>query len=344
MSAVGEIPASPRRRRLGLQTPPSGAQAPPPEVPGEGTVVTSQSDRRLVGRWVPYALSGPAVLILAVVVGFPLVFSLVISFEKFGGFQLVTGSGIDWVGFSNYQKLFGGDFVPVLVRSVLFTIGTVGMTLIIGLALAMLMRRAHTWARIMLTVVLVMAWSVPQVTASQIFIFIFDPVYGVANWLLSALHLGGYASLSANQWYNHPVSVLALAGTVVVWGAVPFVAITLFAGLLQIPEDLYEAARVDGAGFVSQLRTITLPLLMPILLLLGVLSVIWDWGAFNQIYVLQQVGGISTESVTFGVWGYDIAFNGSNYAEGGAVTMLSVVILLAVTGAAVRMMVRGART
>jgi N,N'-diacetylchitobiose transport system permease protein len=305
---------------------------------------TSRGRRRLVGRWVPYALSGPAVAVLAAIIGFPLVFCLVISFQRYGGYQLVTGGPTEWVGFANYQGLFSGELGSVFVRTLLFLIGTVGMTLILGLGLALLMRRAHTWARIVLTVALVVVWAVPQVTASQIFIFMFDPVYGIANWLLSALHLGTYAHLSHEPWFNFPVSVLTLAATVVVWGAVPFVAITLFAGLLQIPEELYEAARVDGAGFLSQLGTITLPLLLPILLLLTVLSTIWDFGVFNQIYVLEQVGGVSSSTTTFGVWGYDVAFNGSNYAAGGAVTVLGVAILLIVTGVAVRLMVRGAQT
>ncbi len=322
----------------------SGDEPPAPAGPGGVAPATPPARRRLVGRWVPYALSSPSLLVLAAIVGFPLVFCLVISFQEFGGYQLVTGGPTIWVGFKNYQALFTGQFVPVLVRTLFFLIGTVGMTLIIGLGMAMLMRRAHTWARVVLTVVLVAVWAVPQITAAQIFIWIFDPVYGVANWLLSALHLGSYASLSNDQWYSHPVSVLALAGTVVVWGAVPFVAITLFAGLLQIPEELYEAARVDGAGWLSQLRTITVPLLAPILLLLGVLSIIWDFNVYNQVAVLQNVGGISTETTTFGVWAYDVGFVGNNYGAGAAVTMLGVLLLCIVTGAAVRMMVRGTRT
>ncbi|HBV93815.1 MAG TPA: sugar ABC transporter permease [Chloroflexi bacterium] len=343
MSAVGEVPATPRRR-LGIRRTVSGDEPPAPAGPGGAAPATPRAQRRLVGRWVPYALSSPSLLVLAAIVGFPLVFCLVISFQEFGGYQLVTGGPTIWVGFKNYQDLFTGQFVPVLVRTLLFVIGTVGMTLIIGLGMAMLMRRAHTWARVVLTVVLVTVWAVPQITAAQIFVWIFDPVYGVANWLLSALHLGSYLSLSHNQWYNYPISVLALAGTVVVWGAVPFVAITLFAGLLQIPDELYEAARVDGASWVSQLRTITVPLLLPILLLLSVLSIIWDFNVYNQVAVLQNVGGISNQTTIFGVWAYDVGFVGNNYGAGAAVTMLGVLLLCIVTGAAVRMMVRGTRT
>lgn len=340
MSAVEErIPAASRRRSL---IPWASRRANVPQTPGAPELPeTPPGLRRLVGRWVPYALSSPALLVLAVIIGFPLVFSLVISFQHFGVYQFVTGGPVLWAGFANYQQLFTGQLVPVLVRTLLFTVTTVGLTIIIGMALALLMRRAHTWARIVLSVALVVVWAVPQVTATQIFIWIFDSEFGLANWLLTALHLGNFTN---HDWWANPVSQLGIAAAIVVWGAVPFVAITLFAGLLQIPEDLYEAARVDGAGFVSQLRTITVPLLAPILLLLSVLSVIWDFTVFNQIYVLEQAGGISTETTTFGVWGYVTAFAGQNYGEGAAITMLTVALLCVVLAAAVRMMVRGART
>src|ERR1035437_6341513 len=101
MSAVGEVPATPRRHRLGIRRPVSGAESPTPAGPGGGGPAPPPAPRRLVGRWVPYALSSPSLLVLAAIVGFPLVFSLVISFQHFQGYQLVTGGPTLWVGFSD---------------------------------------------------------------------------------------------------------------------------------------------------------------------------------------------------------------------------------------------------
>ena len=114
---------------------------------------------------------------------------------------------------------------------------------------------------------------------------------------------------------EQPGVTLGIATLIVVWGAVPFVALTLFAGLLQIPDDLYEAARVDGAGFWSQLRAITVPLLVPILLLLTTLSVLWDSRVFTQIYFLQQQGGIPGDTNLFGLWAYETSFAGRSTAR-----------------------------
>jgi N,N'-diacetylchitobiose transport system permease protein len=294
-----------------------------------------------VPTWVPYALVSPSMLVLLLIIGFPLIFALVISFQDFNAFQLVSGGPIQWVGFQNYQRAISTDLIPVLVRTVLFTVANVGLTMGIGFALALLMRRAGKWPRIFLSVALVVVWAIPQVTATEIFQWLFDYAFGVVNWVLTQLHLGGF---QYHDWWSNPVSLLGIATLIVVWGAVPFVALTLFAGLLQIPDDLYEAARVDGAGFWSQLRAITVPLLLPILLLLTTLSVLWDSRVFTQIYFLQQQGGIPSDTNLFGLWAYETSFAGQEYGKGAAISMLSAAILLIVTAVAVRQMVKSAAT
>jgi N,N'-diacetylchitobiose transport system permease protein len=302
---------------------------------------TPSGRRRLVARWVPYALVSPSMLVLVLIIGFPLIFALVISFQDFNAFQLVTGGPVQWVGLKNYQEAITGDLVPVLVRTVLFTVTNVGLTMGIGFALALLMRRAGKWPRIFLSVSLVVVWAIPQVTATEIFQWLFDYAFGVVNWVLTQLHIGGF---QYHDWWSNPVSLLGIATLIVVWGAVPFVSLTLFAGLLQIPDDLYEAARVDGAGFWSQLRAITVPLLAPILLLLTTLSILWDSRVFTQIYFLQQQGGIPSDTNLFGLWAYETSFAGQEYCKGAAISMLSAAILLIVTAVAVRQMVKSAAT
>lgn len=330
MSAVeGPVRAAPRRRFGG------SAQH---DVTPSGT---PKGRRRLVPTWVPYALVSPSMLVLLLIIGFPLIFALVISFQDFNAFQLVSGGPIQWVGFQNYQRAISTDLLPVLVRTVLFTVANVGLTMGIGFALALLMRRAGKWPRIFLSVSLVVVWAIPQVTATEIFQWLFDYAFGVVNWVLTQLHLGGF---QYHDWWSNPVSLLGIATLIVVWGAVPFVALTLFAGLLQIPDDLYEAARVDGAGFWSQLRAITVPLLLPILLLLTTLSVLWDSRVFTQIYFLQQQGGIPSDTNLFGLWAYETSFAGQEYGKGAAISMLSAGILLIVTAVAVRQMVKSAAT
>src|SRR5487761_984433 len=315
MSAVEERPAvTSRRRSLVLPLARPETESPPSNPPRR---------RRGAKRWVPYTLISPAMLVLLAIIGFPIVFAIVISFQAF---QLVTGGPVLWVGFKNYQDAISQGFLSVLVRTAFFT-------------LAVIMRRAARWARVFLSVALVVVWAIPQITATEIFAWLFNGQFGLVNWLLGVLHIGNFTS---HDWWLNPVSLLGIATLIVVWGAVPFVAITIFAGLLQIPDDLYEAARVDGAGFISQMRTITLPLLAPILLLLATLSTLWDSRVFTQIFVLQTQGGIPSDTNLFGLWSYSTSFSGQNYGAGAAISLFFTAVLLVVTIPAVRMMVKGA--
>src|SRR5487761_534741 len=331
MSAVEERPAVTSRRRSLVLPPARPETESPPSTPSRR--------RRVVKRWVPYTLISPAMLVLLAIIGFPIVFAIVISFQNFQAFQLVTGGPVLWVGFKNYQDAISQGFLSVLVRTAFFTLANVGLTMLIGFGLAVIMRRAARWARVFLSVALVVVWAIPQITATEIFAWLFNGQFGLVNWLLGVLHIGNFPS---HDWWLNPVSLLGIATLIVVWGAVPFVAITIFAGLLQIPDDLYEAARVDGAGFISQMRTITLPLLAPILLLLATLSTLWDSRVFTQIFVLQTQGGIPSDTNLFGLWSYSTSFSGQNYGAGAAISLFFTAVLLVVTIPAVRMMVKGA--
>src|SRR5487761_1405768 len=313
MSAVEERPAvTSRRRSLVLPLARPETESPPS---------TPSRRRRVVKRWVPYTLISPAMLVLLAIIGFPIVFAIVISFQAF---QLVTGGPVLWVGFKNYQDAISQGFLSVLVRTAFFTLANVGLTMLIGFGLAVIMRRAARWARVFLSVALVVVWAIPQITATEIFAWLFNGQFGLVNWLLGVLHIGNFTS---HDWWLNPVSLLGIA---------------TFAGLLQIPDDLYEAARVDGAGFISQMRTITLPLLAPILLLLATLSTLWDSRVFTQIFVLQTQGGIPSDTNLFGLWSYSTSFSGQNYGAGAAISLFFTAVLLVVTIPAVRMMVKGA--
>jgi N,N'-diacetylchitobiose transport system permease protein len=123
----------------------------------------------------------------------------------------------------------------------------------------------------------------------------------------------------------------------IVWGAIPFLAITLYAGLTQIPRELIEAAVVDGAGPWAAFRNVTLPLLKQLLVIMTTLSVIWDIGAFTQIYVMRG-SKPELEYYNLAIYSYQEAFAKSNYSLGSAISILSVVLMLGVTIFYVRQM------
>ena len=124
-----------------------------------------------------------------------------------------------------------------------------------------------------------------------------------------------------------------------VWAAIPFVAITLYAGLMQVPRELVEAAQVDGAGVLGVFRNITFPILRPLFLILASLSTIWDFGVFNQVWVMLNQRP-SKDFYLMGVYAYVESFKVSQYGLGAAVALVMVALLLVVTFFYVRQMVR----
>ena len=289
--------------------------------------------------YVPYLLLAPSVVVLGAALGYPLVNLVLISFQRFRAKELILGLPASWIGLDNYRYIVGRpDFWAVLGRTLGFAAINVALTIVIGMGLAVLLRRLGKPMRTLLSLSMVLAWVIPVVTATQVWMWLFDRDYGVVNWALISLHLGNFAQ---HSWTSDPRSLLGVATVVVVWGALPFVALTLHAGLTQVPEELYEAARVDGAGAWATFRQVSLPLIMPIVMLLTVLSSIWDFRVFTQIYVLQKTGGISEETNLIGIWAYNQAFSGTpNYGRGAATSFIGVVILLLITALLIRQMVR----
>ncbi|MDX6739519.1 sugar ABC transporter permease [Actinocorallia sp. A-T 12471] len=281
------------------------------------------------GPGVPYLLLAPAAALFALILGYPLVKLLILSFQDFGLRALFTGTA-EWVGLANYRDLASSEFFPALLRTVLFCGALVAGTLGIGLGVALLMGRLGKRMRGAVTFVLITAWAVPNVAATLIWQWLFQPLYGVVNWALGA---------GQHDWLATPLSAFGIVWLLVVWQSVPFVALTLYAGLSQIPRAYYEAAAIDGAGPLASFRAITLPFLRPILLLVTILSVIWDFNVFNQLWILTR-GGPQGGTTTLSVLSFTEAFSSNAYGRGAAIAVVSVVLLMGLTAYYVRRLVR----
>jgi N,N'-diacetylchitobiose transport system permease protein len=285
----------------------------------------------------PYGLLLPAAVVLALVLGYPLVRLLIISVQDYGLRSLFTGV-TGWAGFANYAAVLASpELGPVLLRSIGFCAALVIGTLVIGLAVALLMVRLGRRMRAAVMFALIAAWAVPNVASTLVWQWLFQPVYGVVNWLLTRLTVFG--DLTQHDWTTEAFSAFTLVWLLVVWQSVPFVALTLHAGLTQIPRSYYEAAAIDGAGPVRVFTTITLPFLRPILGLVTILSVIWDFTVFNQLWILTQ-GGPEQQTTTLGIWTFTTAFSKNSFGQGGAIAVVSVVLLLGLTAVYVRRLVR----
>ncbi|MEV6023521.1 sugar ABC transporter permease [Streptomyces sp. NPDC052036] len=306
--------------------------APPPVVP-EGP----RRRRTSSGAATPWLLLAPCLLVLALVMGYPLVRLVTLSFEKFGQSQLWGFQPAESVGFANFTDVLGdGEFWAVVVRTVVFAAGCVVFTMVAGMLIALLLQQVSGWVKTLINIALVASWGMPVVVATTVFKWLFDSDYGVFNALLSKLP---GVEMIGHNWFASGPQGLAVIMLLVVWGAVPFVVITLSAGLTQVPKELQEAARLDGAGAWGVFRYVTLPVLKPIIVMLTTLSVIWDMGVFPQVFVMRG-GHPEAEFQLLTTYSYDRAFVVNDYAQGSAIALLTVVLLLGVVAVYMRQMLK----
>ena len=223
-------------------------------------------------RTLPYALIAPAAIVIFGVLAFPLGMLAWISLQHYGLKELIAHQG-EWLGLKNYSTLLADPFFRrVIVVSVLFTLVNVGLTLLFSTLIALLMTRVSRAIRILLASGLVFVWATPVIVAVDIWQWMFDFEFGVINYLLTQLHVFG--SFIHHNWFENTVQGFAVITVIVVWGAIPFVAITLYAALSQVPEDVLEAAEVDGANPWQVFWGVTAPMLKPIFLIVTSLSTI----------------------------------------------------------------------
>ncbi|GAB3197950.1 sugar ABC transporter permease [Nocardioides hungaricus] len=284
----------------------------------------------------PYALLVPAVVALAVALGYPLVRQVVLSFQDFGLAQQF-GRPPEWVGFENYRALLTDGYLwRVTLRSLVFCVVNAVLTLGIGVGLALLMRHMATGIRVLVQTGLLLAWAMPIVASLTVWQWLFDTQYGVVNYLLTKLGL----DFAGHSWLLQPLSFFFVATVIIVWMSVPFVAFTVYAALTQVSEDLVEAAEIDGAGPLARLRHIVFPAIKPVLLVVGILQVIWDLRVFSQIYILQQAGGSTRDTNLLGTYIYRLGIGGGDFGMAAAVAIFMLVLTVALTSPYLRVMLK----
>jgi N,N'-diacetylchitobiose transport system permease protein len=288
----------------------------------------------------PYLLLAPAALVIVAVLGYPLYLLTRLSFEQFGLAELITRRGT-WIGLDNYSRIFHDhQFWTVLLRTVVFTVATVGPTMIFGTLIALLLTRLGRFMRLLLTSGLVMVWAMPVLVAVNIFRWMVDYEFGVLNWTLTELHIGDFLN---KDWFADPTTGFAVIAAVVVWGAIPFVAITIYAGLSQVPAELVEAAEIDGARRWQVFKDITFPLLLPIFVILTSLSIIWDFQVFNQVWLMR--GSEPEEDYwLMSVYSFVEAFKLGEYGFGAAIAVVMVFAMFFATFVYLRQMVQMGET
>ena len=275
----------------------------------------------------PYALITPSVAVVVGILAFPLGMLGWLSLQNYGLRELIAHQGV-WVGLGNYETILNDPlFHQVVVRTLAFTLAAVGLTLVLSTLIALLLLRVRQAIRVLIASALVFVWATPVVVTVDIWQWMFDYEFGVINYLLTKLGVGNFIH---HNWFDNPLQGLAVIVLIVVWGAIPFVTITLFAGLLQVPGDIVDAARVDGANAWQSFWHVTAPILKPIFLIVTCLSTIWDFGVFTQIYVLLNQRP-SSDYFTIAIYSFRESFGVTKYGLGATIAVIMLLILVAVT-------------
>lgn len=267
---------------------------------------------------------GPALLVYTVIVLIPVVWSVVYSFQE--GTLL---SGFRFVGLSNFERLFSDrDFINSLgfgLRyAVTVSIGQIAIGFLLALIYTFHLKKASSLVRTILFFPAVL----PTVAVAQMFIKLFEitPQYGLVNSLLDAVHLDAWIQ----PWLGHASTAFIVIVIMDIWRAVGFYGIILFSGLLDIPDEIIEAARLDGAQKWNLVRYIVIPLLRPVLMTAIIFSLNGTLKVFDSIIALTN-GGPGNTTMPLTLYMYKTAFTVNQYGYGSAIAIFLTLECLLVT-------------
>jgi len=252
----------------------------------------------------------PAVVLLSCVTIYPVIYVLYLSFHR----KLLIFDISRFVGLENYLFLLkDGRFWNALGNTVYFTALSVSLELLLGLSIALIMSRSFGLRGAVRAVVLI-PWAIPTVVSARMWEWMYNTDFGILNYLLGV----------KVNWLGSPFWALNAAVAMDVWKTTPFVAILLIAGLQVIPRELYQAAKLDGAGTWTLFRKITLPLLMPVILVALIFRTLDAFRVFDAIYVLTG-GGPANTTETLSIYAYKVLFQTLQFGYGST---LSVIVFL----------------
>jgi len=264
-------------------------------------------------------LIAPTVLIFCAVIAYPLVSAIYLSL-----FSIYTPTMEGhWIGFDNYSRLLAsGEFWRSLLNNVIWTIGTLTLQIVFGVLVAMMLHQNMVFRSLARSLVL-FPYFLSTVVAVLVWRWLFNDLYGVLNHLFM---WAGIIDMPVDWLGSMPNAMISLI-FVGAWKYFPFVVIAVLARLQSIPEELYEAATIDGAGVFSRFFDVTLPQLREVLVVIVLLRAIWDFKEFDLIYLMTGGGPIiSTQTLPLMVYKDAFALNRMGSASTVAVLMMLVML------------------
>jgi len=269
---------------------------------------------------IAYFFFMPAFLAIMAVIIFPFIYNIFISLSNY---SLRTFNDWQLIGFYHYLKVFGDfQFYSVLGKTVLWTVINISFHVSLGIILAVLINRTLP-AKPIIRTLLIIPWALPQYIAALSWRGMFNQEYGAINLVMTK-----YFSLPAIQWLSQPFEAFTACILTNIWLGFPFMMVIALGGLQSIPIELYEAARVDGANRWQQFKSITLPMLKPVMIPAIVLGTVWTFNNINVIWLVSNGGEPSNQTHILVSYVYKAAFNLYRYGYAAALSMVIFIILL----------------
>ena len=283
--------------------------------PAPAAARRSRTMSRIRRTLTPYGFLTPTGVLLIILMITPII--MVVSYSLLDG--VITNKNPAFVGFTNYLDVLTDPvFVTAVRNTLVFTISSVVVHFVIGLAFALMLNSPLLGNRTkgLFRVLYILPWLFTVAIVAVLWRLLLSP-NGVVNYLLGTVGLTD----GQTQWLANPSTALGAVTFINIWSGYPFFMISLLAGLQGIPKDLYEAARVDGAGVVAQFRNVTIPMLRPIIISMALLDFIWTTQQFALIWMTTGGGPINATEV-LSTFTYKLAFTQYEFSVASAAAVL----------------------
>ena len=267
-----------------------------------------------------YVLLLPAAVLMVILVGVPFLRALWLSFHK----KLLGAEDAPWIGLQNYSTLISDPtFWQAVENTFIFTLASIACKLVLGVSIALVLNEALPLRNLWRSIVM-LPYAMPTLVSVLVWKWMFNDVAGVLNYLATEASLTDHPIL----WLGDPRVALPSVIAVNVWRGFPFFVITILAGLQTVPQELYDAAKVDGAGVWARFRQITVPGVLPVIAVVTLFSTILTFNDFSIIWILTQ-GGPGNATQVLATLTYKISIPGLELGKGVAVSVLMLPILVA---------------
>lgn len=249
---------------------------------------------RVKREYVPRLFVGPALVFLLVVTLFPTLYSIILSFRVY---NLAEPWNIRWGPGETYAQVLSPEFLGSILTTLRFTVCVVLIEFLLGFGLAMLINRFKPAIKRMITILIIIPMMITPVVVGLLWKTMYNPSYGVMNYLISLLGLG------PSLWASGEATALASIMLTDIWQWTPFMILLFVAGLAGLPRDVYEASQIDGASGWRIFRRITVPLMMPLVQIAVLLRLIDALKVFDIVFVLTKGGpGTMTETMAINIY------------------------------------------